>query len=578
MMRLLITLFFVMCCTRLAAQKPFIRVTMPEEERSVVRSARQFIEGATCKGCVLKINGQEVKLYSTGAFVLPVELKYGDTTFVIEASGEKKTRERKEIRFTYNRPEAPQPVKDLTIESINISPAGNLKLAPGDRVKIRVKALPNCKVSLANGFRLREQPVKQAGIPGIYAGEYTVKENDNWLKGKFKIFIEDAEGTTLQGEAKVTVEYFAADVPTIVQTTGDLPYLRTSIGEDRLGSPRFGYLDSAVLLRVIGKTGSDYKVRLSKNTIAWIGDEHVKLLDDYNTIPESLTNSWRVWGDSTYDYVSVSLNEKLPYRSQQQLDPSRIVVDIYGAINNTNWITQVEGTQEIKDVDYEQVQEDVFRVTIWLKHKQHWGHSIYYNGKNLVVRVRRQPAQLTLSDMRIGLDAGHGGSNRGALSITGVYEKEFTLQIALKVKALLEQEGAEVVATRTREMDYNNNDRMRLFKKEMPNFLLSIHLNSAGDPLRVKGTSTYYKHIGFRPLSLAIYKRLLELGLREFGNIGNFNFILNAPTEYPNALVECMFVSNPEDEGLALDEAFQQRMAEKIVQGVKDWLAGIERR
>ncbi len=48
--------------------------------------------------------------------------------------------------------------------------------------------------------------------------------------------------------------------------------------------------------------------------------------------------------------------------------------------------------------------------------------------------------------------------------------------------------------------------------------------------------------------------------------------MLNSPTEYPNVLVETLFLSNPSEEALMLDEGFQQQMAEKILAGIKDFL------
>jgi N-acetylmuramoyl-L-alanine amidase len=51
-----------------------------------------------------------------------------------------------------------------------------------------------------------------------------------------------------------------------------------------------------------------------------------------------------------YDYVRVGLFARLPYQSFQLVDPSRIVVDVYGATSNTNWITQMETVKEIKNV------------------------------------------------------------------------------------------------------------------------------------------------------------------------------------------------------------------------------------
>ena len=65
---------------------------------------------------------------------------------------------------------------------------------------------------------------------------------------------------------------------------------------------------------------------------------------------------------------------------------------------------------------------------------------------------------------------------------------------------------------------------------------------------------------------------MLELGLKEYGNTGSFNFMLNSPTEYPNALIETLFLSNPAEEAKALDENFQQQMVDKMVLGLKDFL------
>ena len=65
---------------------------------------------------------------------------------------------------------------------------------------------------------------------------------------------------------------------------------------------------------------------------------------------------------------------------------------------------------------------------------------------------------------------------------------------------------------------------------------------------------------------------MLELGLKDQGNNSSFNFMLNSPIEYPNALVEMLYLSNPEDEMKILDEGFQQQVAEQIIAGIKDFL------
>jgi N-acetylmuramoyl-L-alanine amidase len=79
--------------------------------------------------------------------------------------------------------------------------------------------------------------------------------------------------------------------------------------------------------------------------------------------------------------------------------------------------------------------------------------------------------------------------------------------------------------------------------------------------------------VGFKKLNDHINKRMQELGLKQYGVIGSFNFMLNSPTEYPNVLVETLFLSNPAEEALMLDPVFQQQMAKKILQGILDFLA-----
>jgi N-acetylmuramoyl-L-alanine amidase len=65
---------------------------------------------------------------------------------------------------------------------------------------------------------------------------------------------------------------------------------------------------------------------------------------------------------------------------------------------------------------------------------------------------------------------------------------------------------------------------------------------------------------------------MLSLGLKEYGNVGNFNFALSGPTEYPNALVEVAFLSNRADERKVISLKFQKAVAQKIYLGILDFL------
>ncbi|MEI9807287.1 MAG: AMIN domain-containing protein [Bacteroidota bacterium] len=171
------------------------------------------------------------------------------------------------------------------------------------------------------------------------------------------------------------------------RTIGPLPYLEYGLGDDRLGGAKLTYLDTAIAVKVVDSANSDYKVQLSRNHVAWM--PKVNFIKDSLLVlqPYYLTGTGRCMGDDTADYVAVTLDERLPYKSVQQINPSKIVVDIYGVTNNTNWITQLSTVKEIKNAYYEQPEDDLFRVIIELKHEQHWGYSIYYEGKRLVIKV-----------------------------------------------------------------------------------------------------------------------------------------------------------------------------------------------
>ena len=332
------------------------------------------------------------------------------------------------------------------------------------------------------------------------------------------------------------------------------------------------YLDTNIIVKVIDSTIGNYKIQLSKNHLAYLPKANFKQDSTIKIQPYYLTSSWMVNGDSAFDYVTITLDEKLPYSSIQQINPSRIVVDIFGATSNTNWITQRSSAKEIKNVYHEQTEDDVFRITIELKHEQHWGYSIYYRDKRLVIKVKRQPAELSIDKMKIAVDAGHGGDNTGASGITtGILEKKYTLLIAKQLEKTLLEKEATVFMTRTIDTAIGMVERTEMIKKEDPDFLISIHLNSSVRD-SIKGVSTYYRYIGFRPLTQYILESMLKIGLNDFGNIGSFNFALSGPTDYPNCLVEVAFLSNKEDEKRILDPEFHKAVATQIVEGIKEWL------
>jgi N-acetylmuramoyl-L-alanine amidase len=103
--------------------------------------------------------------------------------------------------------------------------------------------------------------------------------------------------------------------------------------------------------------------------------------------------------------------------------------------------------------------------------------------------------------------------------------------------------------------------------------LVCIHANAGGRGyLSVSGTSTYYNNPFWAPMAESIYRRLLQLGLNEFGVVGSFNYTVIRVTQMPSILVEQAFMTNAEDEEKLADPQFRQQEAQKIYEGIIDYL------
>ena len=361
-------------------------------------------------------------------------------------------------------------------------------------------------------------------------------------------------------------------IPSFILTAGKLPQLAYSTGVDRLGSAKMGYIDTLIPMKVIDTAKNLYKVRLSGYHYAYIDTTYTQPIAD-TILPIVLCESWRVKGGDEFDSVSFSLSGRVPYKSWMEIDPSRIKIELYNVQSNTNWITQLSSAKAVKNVWYEQTENDVLQVTIELVKQQHYGYKIGYNGKSLVLTIRRLPSTANIKNMTIAIDAGHGGTNLGASGTTsGILEKDYALLFAKELQKILKKQKIKVIMVRETDTTIENKDRVLWAQQNNPDIFISFHLNSSGRNT-AKGASTYYKHIGYRSFTQSLLKRLLEIkNLEEFGNIGSFNFQPIQPTEYPSCLVEIAFLSNEQDEKMIRDPKFRTKVANQVYLGIKDWI------
>lgn len=177
------------------------------------------------------------------------------------------------------------------------------------------------------------------------------------------------------------------------------------------------------------------------------------------------------------------------------------------------------------------------------------------------------------SRYKIVIDAGHGGKDPGADGASGNREQAYTLALATKVFDLLRQEPQfEPYMTRTDDTFVELEDRAKLANDLGADAFVSIHGNTYTDP-NVSGTESYYYADDSRPLAVEVHKQLAKAtGFQDRGVKREGWKVLTQSNDLA-ILLEVGFLTNPNDEAQMLSEAHQNRTAQAIVDGIKNYFA-----
>jgi N-acetylmuramoyl-L-alanine amidase len=175
------------------------------------------------------------------------------------------------------------------------------------------------------------------------------------------------------------------------------------------------------------------------------------------------------------------------------------------------------------------------------------------------------------------LDAGHGGTQPGAVSLTGKLEKDFNLAVIRKVQTLLmQEEQVDVVFTRTEDVTLGLQDRVNIAEAAKANLFVSVHGNSLdlGYPNRdkVNGSETYYSRSESLPLAQIMHKHLVAAtGFKDNG-IRTKSLHVTRETRMPAILLEVGYLTNSGNESAMYNEQLQDTLAREIVAGIKEYL------
>lgn len=184
----------------------------------------------------------------------------------------------------------------------------------------------------------------------------------------------------------------------------------------------------------------------------------------------------------------------------------------------------------------------------------------------------------------IVLDAGHGGFDSGATA-NGIVEKDINLEVAMRLKEYFEQGGAVVIITRESDESTASKEETGISAKKSDlqvrkyvadnseaDIFISIHMNKFPES-KYRGAQVFYSD---KQKEGKILGDEIQQGLKDVLDDGNTRIakkidggvFLLKNTTIPSVIVECGFISNPQEASLLQKEEYQQKLAWGIYVGV----------
>ena len=166
------------------------------------------------------------------------------------------------------------------------------------------------------------------------------------------------------------------------------------------------------------------------------------------------------------------------------------------------------------------------------------------------------------------IDAGHGGFDRGGVPGQRISEKDKTLDVAQRLKRILQADGYRVIMTRDSDVFIPLPTRVAIANSYRGANFVSIHFNCASR-VGANGIETYYYSSDSASLAASIHRNVVSGAPSENRGIRRRGFYVLRRTAIPAVLVECGFLTNPTEGRLALTGDYRQRLAEQIARGIR---------
>lgn len=252
-------------------------------------------------------------------------------------------------------------------------------------------------------------------------------------------------------------------------------------------------------------------------------------------------------------------------------EPDRLVIDLPGF---------VEGPQRTEEVSIAGVlrsrsgQNTIGVARLVFDIEKYVGHTWTSQENGSIVEIVMAQKLAGLTGRLILIDPGHGGKDGGAAG-NSLVEKDINLDISLRLRSLLEAQGAVVVMTRSSDIKLELTERSVLANLLLPDVVVCIHSNSVISPVP-NGTEVYYFNNEelSKELASSVQKSLVDrIKLASRGLFRKDYHMVKEP-QSPSVLVEVGFLSNKQDAAQLADSLFRAKAAEGIFDGLVSYFSG----
>lgn len=257
---------------------------------------------------------------------------------------------------------------------------------------------------------------------------------------------------------------------------------------------------------------------------------------------------------------------------------NRLQVRLYGVCAQCDFIHYPPDDEVVRQIHWRQVAENVLEIWIDL-YRPLTGYDYEWRNGEWHIQVRTLPRQL--SDIKILIDPGHGGTEPGSTGLNGLPEKHLNLTVSRLLRDALLKEGFQVELSRNGDETLSLSGRGQQVEIKRPHMVLSVHHNAlpdGRDPLQAQGACTFYYHAFSKPLAEALLKGLTEPlgGYETIPNYGLFydSLYMTRIHQALAVLIEVGFFTNPDEFERLIRPEFQQQAAKRLASAVRQYCLG----